>query len=112
MATTTLVSSGRPSSSKLLSMVPVIDPAEARRTRRGQEKAVKTGSRRAKSPRRNRTFNIGGIPVRQSSPPALLSGSKRQILPGGRKSGPAGASRALHRKYKTLKYIGILSTDG
>src|SRR5882757_4903142 len=105
MATTTLVSCGRPSRSRLLSMVQVTDATAGaiERLARDQEALGATRSPLSGSAlnrfqnsdvRRSETvkpfFNIGRIPVRQSEHPVLRP-SPRQILPPGRKGTGPGA---------------------
>src|ERR1700722_17647514 len=83
MATTILVSCGRPSISRLLSMLQVIDAiAEARNASRSGGKAQSlerlsfgavSGKRFALSKTAEKLlFNIGRLPVRQSRQPRLL----------------------------------------
>src|ERR1700759_2258188 len=91
IATTTLVSCGRPSISKLLSMVPVIDATAAASEASRSEQSGKSVPSQRDRPVGTRFFNIGHIPVRQSRQPAF-GRPKRQILPGGRKGSPEACS--------------------
>src|SRR5665213_1390634 len=112
MATTILVSCGRPSRSKLLSMAPVIDAIAAAldafaiwKPPCDWKDAMRLQSLAAIPDKRTRfigapeklLFNIGRIPVRQSRQPVLRP-HKRQILPPGRKGIPFDGS-VVYRIY-------------
>src|SRR6476469_4049044 len=100
MATTILVSCGRPSRSRLLSMVPVIDFSRDRpfgRLATSVEKAFDREGlgalpKKADGPGRDcprrPLFNIGRIPPKQSADPAFREVEGRQILPPRAKRGP------------------------
>src|SRR3954447_15357457 len=101
IATTTLVSCGRPSISRLLSMFAVTDAVVARlRTPFSDWEAcypIEAGCSRwepscapaAPGNGCKAVFNIGRLPRRQSKTVGQQA-PKRQILPGGRKSDPTG----------------------
>src|ERR1700724_3507802 len=94
MATTTLVSCGRPSRSRLLSMVPVI-----KADRDGVERIPRSGCYFAAE---KLLFNIGRIPVRQSRR-LVLQADERQILPPGRNGCVAAALTSPGPSSKILK---------
>src|SRR4029077_210879 len=94
MATTTLVSCGRPSRSRLLSMVPVIKAIVAASSAFHDQGAISAAE---KLP-----FNIGRIPVRQSRR-QVLRDDRRQILPPGRNGCVPAAPTSPEPSYKILK---------
>src|SRR5713226_8681821 len=110
MATTTLVSCGRPLRSRLLSMVPVIAAIAA------ASRASRSGNLRRKAvgligTAEKLLFNIGRILVRQSRSAHSQRG-KRQILPPGRKGGAAAALEFSRYADKVLKYLNFSWNSG
>src|SRR3954466_796097 len=96
MATTIRVSSGRPSRSRLLSMVSESQAGPGKRLRLiGAAEKV--------------AFHIVHIPVRQSRG-LLLHPAERQILPPGRNAAVTAALRLRLTHHNRLKHKDFIST--
>src|ERR1700730_4894094 len=100
MATTILVSSGRPSRSRLLRMVSSSVRAHAfqkRKVMAAQVSGASCSSGASRAPREKSLSNIGGGPPKQSREGAVSHHANGKTCRGGRKRRPDG-----HRKFHGL----------